>query len=229
MSIRETRKIADRVDGYLGRREGAYLYSLAKLTAGKGDVVEIGSFKGKSTIWLANGRKANPGEKIFAVDPHKYGTEQEFRQNIMAAGVDDVIIPIVKPSAEAVLTWSRSIGLLWIDGGHSYDEVRTDFISWEPFVSDGGVIALHDTYSWEGVRVLVDEEILTNDKFQFLGQWDSICAVKKVSHLSRMRRARRRAFVYLRALFNRGRSERRHWRSLPRKVLRGLSSPKPKD
>ncbi len=229
MSFNETRKITEKVEGYLGRREGPYLYSLAKLTAGKGDVVEIGSFKGKSTIWLANGRKANPGEKVFAVDPHIYGTEQEFRQNIKAAGVDDVIIPIVKPSAEAVQEWSRSIGLLWIDGGHNYDEVRTDFISWEPFVSDGGVIALHDTYSWEGVRTLVDDEILTDDRFGILGQWDSICAVRKVSRVSYRDRVKRRVFACLRYLFNWGRSERRHWRALPRKILRGLSSPRPKD
>jgi len=195
MSIKETKKIADAVEGYLGSREGAYLYSLAEFTGGLGDVVEIGRYKGKSTIWLAHGRKGNPAEKIFAVDPHLYGTEEKFRQNLKTAQVEDRVVPIVEPSAQAAQKWNGGrIARLWIDGGHTYHEARTDFVSWERFVVEGGVIAFHETYSWEGVRRLVDEEILPNEKLAILGQWDSICAVKKVSHLSAFARQKKRLF-----------------------------------
>jgi len=229
MSIKETKKIADAVEGYLGSREGAYLYSLAEFTGGLGDVVEIGSYKGKSTIWLAHGRKGNPAEKIFAVDPHLYGTEEKFRQNLKTAQVEDRVVPIVEPSAQAAQKWNGGgIAWLWIDGGHTYHEARTDFVSWERFVVEGGVIAFHDTYSWEGVRRLVDEEILPDERFEILGQWDSICAVKKVGHLSMFARRKKRLFLKLRCMFNRGRSEQRHWRSVPRRILRTLSAPKPK-
>jgi MMP 1-O-methyltransferase len=229
MSLKETGILADRVDGYLGRREGKYLYSLARISGNSGVIVEIGTFKGKSTIWLANGRRAGTKGQVFAVDPHKYGTEEEFRNNIRTAGVDDIVVPIVQPSEEAVRDWSHPIAFLWIDGDHSHEAARSDFVAWEPFVCDGGIIALHDTYAWEGVRKLVDNEILTNDKFKVLGQLDSICAVRKVSRLSYADRFRRSVFIFLRAIFNRGRAKRRHWRALPRKVLRGISSPKSKD
>ncbi len=225
-SVQEIKKITDKVDGWLGRKEGQYLYSLAKLGSKLGGVVEIGSWKGKSTIWLAKGCEATPGAKLYAIDPHRGGSEEEFRRNIRMAGVESVLVPIVQASMDAVQGWEQPIGLLWIDGDHRYESVRDDFFVWERHVVEGGIIALHDTYSWEGVRKLVDEEILRSDRFEVLGQWDGILSVRKVPHLSLSARAKRGLFVFLRALFNRGRSERRHWRALPRKLLRGLSSPR---
>lgn len=226
-SVQQIRRITDKVDGWLGSREGPYLYSLAKVASPMGAVVEIGSWKGKSTIWLAKGCQAVNGEKLYAVDPHRGGSEEEFRKNIGMAGVDSFVTPIVKTSMEAVRGWDRPIGLLWIDGDHSYESVRHDFFSWEPKVVESGIIALHDTYSWEGVRRVVDDEILKTDKFQVLGQFDSILVVRKVRSLTSLNHVKRHWIVYLRRLFNKGRAERRHWRALPRKLLRGFSSPRP--
>ena len=47
--------------------------------------------------------------------------------------------------------------VLWIDGGHAYDEVKADFDNYREFVRRGGLIAFHDiaecpTQPWVGVR-----------------------------------------------------------------------------
>lgn len=59
-TLQYIRQMTDSVDGWLGRREGPYLYALAQIGSRLGAVVEIGSWKGKSTIWLAGGVRAHP-------------------------------------------------------------------------------------------------------------------------------------------------------------------------
>lgn len=237
-SLRNVQRIAALVDGWLGKREGPYLYALAKIGSCLGVVVEIGSWKGKSTIWLANGSLAVKGGKVYAIDPHVGGpdqemiglrdvrTEAEFRDNLRKAGVESAVVSIVKPSMEVLKAWDKPIGLLWIDGDHRYESVRDDFFGWEPHVGEGGLIALHDTYSWEGVRRFVDEDILRSERFKVLGQVDSILAVKRVSALSLADRLKRGSIVYVRGIYNRARAKRKHWRALPRKLLRGISVPR---
>lgn len=225
-SLKAIERIAGQVGGFLGRREGRYLYWLAKLGSTMGAVVEIGSWEGKSTIWLAKGSEAANGGKVYAIDPHWNSPEQVFRRNMKVAGVDARVVSVAKTSMEAVKEWSRPIGFLWIDGNHSYESVRSDFMGFAPSVVSGGIIALHDTYSFEGVRKFVEEAVLSSDGFQVLGQFDSILAVRKVERLSVRDRAKRRIVIILRRVFNRGRAERRHWRALPRRLLRALSIPR---
>lgn len=104
-------------------------------------IVEIGSWKGKSTVWLAKGSKDGKGIKIYAIDPHKgssehrkwYGkvwTFEEFKENIKKARVDDVVVPIVKTSEETVRNWDKLVELLFIDGAHEYELVKQDFLLW---------------------------------------------------------------------------------------------------
>ncbi|HET7721599.1 MAG TPA: class I SAM-dependent methyltransferase, partial [Acidimicrobiales bacterium] len=147
----------DAVDGWLSRREGEALYELARACrAGHGVIVEIGSWKGKSTIWLGNGSKAGQSVPIYAVDPHigfpdvpeTYGvikTFEEFKRNIEAAGVDDVVTPLVMTSEEAAAGFTEPVALLFVDGVHQYEYVKSDFEYWFPKVRDGGVMVFHDT------------------------------------------------------------------------------------
>lgn len=237
-SVQEIQKITDKVEGWLGKREGPYLYSLAKIGSTNGVIVEIGSWKGRSTIWLAKGSEAVHGGKVYAIDPHVGSPElkelgyqekhtlEEFSLNIRMAGVESVVKPVVKTSVDAMKDWSLPIGLLWIDGDHEYESVKEDFFGWEPYVVEGGIIALHDTYGWEGVRRIVDDEILKRDGFKVLGQMDGILAVEKVESLSLFDCLVRTLILYLRGIYNKARVKRRHWRALPRKFLRGLSSPR---
>jgi len=209
--------ILSTVDGWLSYHEALYLYSLAAVGSGRGKILEIGSWKGKSTIILARGSKWSKREQVYAVDPHKGGPDQEshgyksidseieFRSNVEREGVADYVIPLVMKSEEAVVGWSEPIRLLWIDGDHSYEAVKKDFLLWEPFVAPGGVIAFHDTYSWEGPKRVVEEMILPSRSFVVIGLVDSITAVKKIARRTPQTFLRNWGFLFLRYLYNLGR------------------------
>jgi MMP 1-O-methyltransferase len=236
VGLREIHTITDRVEGWLGKREGPYLYQLARCASRLGVLVEIGSWQGKSTIWLGKGSEAVDGSELYAIDPHVGGPDQEkigltnvnteeaFRENIRNAGLEARVIPIVMTSMEALVGWHKTIGMLWIDGDHSYEAVSTDFYGWLPFVAAGGVIALHDTYSWEGVRKLVDDEILPNPSYRVLGQVDGILAIQKAARITLMDRLKAKTTMRLRRIYNHARMKRSHWRALPRKFLRGFAT-----
>jgi|GEM_PF-1024736 len=189
-----------KVEGWLTEKEGLYLYSLAKVCCKLGCIVEIGSWKGKSTIWLANGIRAVGGGKVYAIDPHWEGTLESFKQNIEDAGVESIVIPVLKTSMDALRDWDKPIGLLWIDGDHDYRSVRSDFLGWFPHVVKGGVIALHDTISYEGVKKCVVKQIrpmLRQNKVRLHGQIDSILAVRKEKPLFFLGQANRNLSVYV--------------------------------
>jgi len=230
-TVQEVQKIADSVEGWLGKREGPYLYQLAKVGSRLGAIVEIGSWQGRSTIWLGKGSETVNGYEIYAIDPHVGGsrrqhnvsTEKAFRENIQRAGLAKKVVPIVALSSDALKGWSRPIGMLWIDGDHRYEAVSGDFLGWSRFVAKDGIIAFHDTYSWEGVRRFVDGEILPNTQYRVLGQIDSILAIQKTSRDNWSDRLRADLTIWLRQVYNRAREKRAHWRALPRKIMRGLA------
>lgn len=153
-------------------------------------------------------------------------TEQEFRANITRAGVANRVTPLLMTSLAALAGWTKPIGFLWIDGDHSYEAVLQDYYGWLPHVVDGGIIAFHDTYSWEGVRRLVDEEVLQSQGMRVLGQLDGILAIQKSPATSLTDRFNLFLVRRLRRVFNRARSQRKPWRALPRKLLRALAWPR---
>lgn len=200
-------QIAD-IPGLLGETEGPYLYSLARLGSKLGCVVEIGSWKGKSTIWLAKGSLAVGGGKVYAIDPHPAGanTEKELSENIKKAGVESIVVPLVTSSIEALRGWNEPIGLLWIDGDHKYRGVQSDFLGWYPHVVEGGIIALHDTINRRAVKRFVSREVLQlfrEEKVRILAQVEEILAVKKIKSLSRFDRSKRKMILWLEYHFRR--------------------------
>ena len=212
ISFQEVKRTIQRIDGWLSDSEAKYLYSLASRGPSQGAIVEIGSWKGKSTIVLASGSSARGREKVYAVDHHKgsaehegmgykdINTEGEFRKNIKTAAVENHVIPLVMTSIDAVRNWQGPIRLLWIDGDHDYEAVKSDFLLWEPHVVPGGVIAFHDTYSWEGPRRVVEEYILGSDHFSILGFVDSITAVRKQPPCYK-NRMKRKILLFIRHLY----------------------------
>jgi hypothetical protein len=140
------------IPGWLTTREANLLYALATKCTGKGVILEIGSWKGRSTVCLARGSLDGASVPVFAVDPFTGSSEHgdvytypEFKRNIEAAGVAKVVTAIQKPSGEAAKGWSKPIELLWIDGAHEEEFVRIDFDAWAPHLIEGGVIAFHDS------------------------------------------------------------------------------------
>ncbi len=164
------------VEGFLSSFEGYSLYLLAQDGPGTGSIVEIGSFMGLSTCWLARGSKAAGREKVWAVDhfegspEHQSGEAAEseilmsegttfdrFQKNISRMDVASYVDAIQAHSVDAASQWNDPIRLLFIDGDHSYDGVMSDFALWTPYVISGGLVALHDVDSAPGVTRLYNE------------------------------------------------------------------------
>ena len=164
-------------DALLNGDEVDLLFTLAKEGGGEGVIVEIGAYKGGSTILLALGSKCVNREKVYSVDPHTpYNIAvasprslDTFQKNIGEAGVEDWVIPIFKTSEDAHRGWDKPIRLLFIDGDHRYEYVRNDFLWWEPWLVPEGVIAFHDSTaisSDTGPRRVINEYIRNSDKFR---------------------------------------------------------------
>lgn len=158
------------VVGYLYHVEGYTLSLLAEHGPGLGEIVEIGSFMGRSTCWLAKGSKNAAREKVHAVDhfrgsaEHQAGGTHEqpilvaegttlraFKDNIARNGFEDHVVIHPEGSPQAAEGWALPIRLLFIDADHSYEASKLDFETWEPLVVEHGLIAFHDIDAWEGV------------------------------------------------------------------------------
>jgi predicted O-methyltransferase YrrM len=188
---REAHEAASRAKGWLTDAEGSLLFDLARACTGAGAILEIGSWQGRSTIWLARGSAAANRVPVYAVDPHtgspehheRYGevwTFDIFRENIAAAGVSDLVHPILAPSVEAARGFDRPLELLFIDGDHSYEAVREDFDAWVGRVVEGGFVALHDTgENWDGPRRVVRESLFGSRHFTDIGFADSITYARR--------------------------------------------------
>lgn len=153
-------EITSPIEGWLTKSETLLLYYLAQCVQGDGHTVEIGSYKGKSTIALALGlKKSGKRGLIWAIDPHqgiikkgkqeKENTYNEFLKNIKKTGLETSIRPIVDTSAGAARRWKKPIRLLFIDGLHDYEHVQADIAYWSAWVVNTGVIAFHDAFCAE--------------------------------------------------------------------------------
>ncbi|UJB71067.1 class I SAM-dependent methyltransferase [Acaryochloris sp. 'Moss Beach'] len=169
--------IPNYVKGWLTDTEAQFLYTRAKACPPETVIVEIGSWKGKSTICLSQGSAAGENVPIYAVDPHQEDSYQEFEHNVSSAGVRELVTPMVKTSAEACEGWTQPIGLLFIDGNHEHDMVEQDYLLWSPFVVEGGTIAFHDSTSspfnqlmgYLGPKRVVDKYLFQSKAFKNIG------------------------------------------------------------
>lgn len=208
--IEKIKQVVHRVDGWLPDSEGELLYRLAKNCTGKGVIVEIGSWKGKSTIWLGIGSQAGKRVKVYAIDPHnsaggsaqdKIYTFDEFRRNIDDAGISGIVTPLVTTSEEAARTFQEPVELIFVDGAHDYEAVKRDFALWFPKVIDGGYMAFHDTILWDGPRKSVEEDIYRSTRFKDVIFVNSITAGRKVARNTGLDRVRSRLVLLLKNLY----------------------------
>ena len=155
------------VEGFLSYREARALFRFGQECTGRGAVVEIGSWKGKSTICISKGMRIFT-QKVIAIDPHIGSSENQkngpiwtfdaFKRNVAEWGVAERIVPMVMTSEEARKKISDPVEFLFIDGAHEYGFVKIDYDCWEPLLMDGGRIAFHDTQC-DGVRRFVGETL----------------------------------------------------------------------
>ena len=112
------------VPGWLTDEEGEALYDLARACTGKGVIVEIGSWMGKSTICLGRGSLAGASVPIYAIDPHTDHRFGDFKANVDRAGITDLVTPIASLSQPAADDFQEPIELLFVDGSSRFRDAR---------------------------------------------------------------------------------------------------------
>ncbi len=156
------------IKGFLDEEEGRRLYELALEAGSRGPCLEVGSYCGKSTVYLASACRQT-GSTLFAVDHHRGSEEQQpgesyfdpelfdprfgrtdslpfLRATIESADLEAFVVPLVCRSETAARSWCIPLSLVFIDGGHSHQDVLTDYRMWSPHLMAGGFLLFHDIY-----------------------------------------------------------------------------------
>jgi MMP 1-O-methyltransferase len=156
------------VKGFLDPEEGRALYSYALECGARGPVLEVGSYCGKSTVYLGEACRERR-VSLYAIDHHRGSEEhqpgeeyhdqelfdgkaglmdtfREFRQTMRDAALEEVVVPIVASSLVASRNWHTPLGMVFIDGGHSREAAQADYRSWASHVITGGILAIHDIF-----------------------------------------------------------------------------------
>ena len=179
--------IAD-VDGWLSPDQAARLYAAAAATRPGQQIVEIGSFRGRSTIVLAGA--APDGVDIVAIDPHAgndrgpqeisgfeteaAGDHEVFNANLAAAGVADRVHHIREFSDRAHGAVTGPISVLYIDGAHRFAPAREDIRRWGARIERGGTMLIHDSFSSVGVTLAIARELMFGRRFRYVGRSRSL-------------------------------------------------------
>jgi len=158
----------------LRKREAGFLATLPLVEA-QGEILEIGSFKGKSTIILAKAAQSFCQQKIHACDPLSLPCSTDpddakgddlpdiFYSNIKKHNVYDRINFFRMKSDELARTWTKPLKILWIDGDHTYKGAISDIMLFERHLSSGAIVCLHDVlHGFEGpVRAFIEKIVLS--------------------------------------------------------------------
>jgi predicted O-methyltransferase YrrM len=200
-------QVAD-VKGFLEPQEGRRLYALAREAAPLGPCLEIGGYCGKSAVCLGTACR-DCGSVLFSIDHHCGSEEQQpgeeyfdpelwqprtgridsfpaFRETIRRAGLQDTVVPIVCHSELAARRWATPLSLVFIDGGHAYPTVLSDFHCWSRHLLPGGFLLFHDVYPNpdDGGRAPFEvlQAALETDEYEELPMTGSLGVLKKRSH-----------------------------------------------
>ncbi len=167
-------------DGMMPADQLLAIYRLAATWPGRGDIVELGSWVGLTTSYLATACAVRGEGHVWAVDTfvgtkeggeaypsiERFGgsTLDAFRQQLTQAGVSRQVSTMVGYTTEMAGKYEGNpIRVLFIDADHSYDGVRSDFETWWPHVAPGGLIIFHD-YLMDGVAGFVDDVIRHDER-----------------------------------------------------------------
>jgi len=192
-SAQEARRASAAIEGWLTEREGQLLFDLASRCPADLAIVEIGSWKGKSTVWIAAGAQATGAPRVFAIDPHERSLENPaantldaFISNLREAGVEELVTPIVAASHDAARTFSRTPGFVFIDGSHLEPAVRVDLEDWISKLPEGGIVALHDVLNgkWTGPRRALRAYLWRSTNVSAARFVDSIAWMRKTAHVT---------------------------------------------
>jgi predicted O-methyltransferase YrrM len=154
--------------GFMPEDEGVALFEAGLRATAVGPLLEIGSYCGKSAVYL--GAAARAGDTLlYSIDHHRGSEEHQpgegyfderlvdgegnvdtlvrFRDTIRGAGLEEVVVAIVGSSPAIAALWKTPLGLVFIDGGHSRAAATADYEGWAPHVAPGGSLAIHDVFA----------------------------------------------------------------------------------
>jgi MMP 1-O-methyltransferase len=164
-------EVARDAKGFMPDEEGMALHHAALLAgcSGLGPLLEIGTYCGKSAVYLGAAAKAS-GSVLFTLDHHRGSEEMQAgwphhdpdvvdpatgtmdtlpwaRRTLRDAGLEEGVVLLVGDSATVARGWSGLLSLLFIDGGHGREVAWADYRSWTPKVAMGGTLAIHDVFA----------------------------------------------------------------------------------
>jgi len=186
------RRIAD-IEGWLTDAQARTLFDAASDVRPGGRIVEIGSFRGRSTIVLATA--ADEDVEIVAIDPHAgndrgpqeirgyedeaAGDHEAFKANLAAAGVADRVRHVRAFSADAHGQVAGAVDLLWIDGAHRFGPALDDLRHWGDRVVPGGRMLVHDSWSSIGVTLAILRHLALHRRWHYDGRVGSLAGFTK--------------------------------------------------
>ncbi len=162
------RRAAREAIGFMPEHEGLALYDAALEAGPRGPLLEIGSYCGKSAIYLGAAAKRT-GTVLFSIDHHRGSEEHQpgweyhdrrlvdpesgridtlpwFRRAIVGAGLEQWVVALVGDSAAIAPHWRTPLALVFIDGSHTDERARADYEGWAPRVCEGGLLLIHDVF-----------------------------------------------------------------------------------
>jgi predicted O-methyltransferase YrrM len=164
-----TRAHAEAARGFMPPDEGLALYQAALgVPVGGSPMLEIGSYCGKSSIYLGSAAQARE-TVLFALDHHRGSEENQpgwewhepdlvdsavgridtlprFRQAVFDAGLEASVVALVGDSPTVGRHWRTPLALLFIDGGHGTEPAHRDYETWSAWVEPGGLLLIHDVF-----------------------------------------------------------------------------------
>ena len=162
----------DDVEGWLTLREMEFLFANASTAGVKGEIVEFGFYKGKSTCLLASAIKQIPNQVIHTVDPFD---PYEMQASLKAFGLAERVIIHNMTSTEFASNWQKPVRFFWHDGANDEATVRADCNAMFKWLIDGAIVAFHDVINPSGERIYAfDELVLNSPNFGWAGVCGSI-------------------------------------------------------
>jgi predicted O-methyltransferase YrrM len=160
--------LARRVKGFMPDDEGLALHAAGLAAAATGPLLEIGSWCGKSAVYLGDAAE-QAGTVLFCVDHHRGSEENQagwehhdptlvdarsgridtlptFRRTVENAGLEATVVGVVGESTVVAAHWHTALGMVFIDGGHGSAAAHADYVAWAAQVAPGGLLAIHDVF-----------------------------------------------------------------------------------
>ncbi len=164
----ELRAKARAAKGFMPDDEGDLLYDVAVRALADGPGVEVGSYCGKSAVYLGAAARAS-ASTVFTVDHHRGSEENQpgweyhdpslvdprvgridtlptFRHTLADAGLEDEVVAVVGRSTTVSAHWRTPLSLLFVDGGHTDEHAGNDYVGWGRWVRHGGIMVIHDVF-----------------------------------------------------------------------------------